>query len=330
MITGHQKDFYIRLEAEEIRGILNLNYPIKQGNIIDWREMENIWEYTFTNELRVDPSEHYIIISDSPMNTKVNKEKLALIMFEEFNIPGLFFANQVVLPLYSIGKTIGIVADIGDVFSHIGSVFEGYSLSHSIIEMELAGRDVTDYLIRILYEEGVHLTTTAEREIAKDIKEKTCYVALDFEDEKKYYKSIDYEMPDGNKIFIKDQRFRAPEILFQPEICGKHTDGIAQKFNESINSSDCDLRKDLYENIILSGGSTIFPGFPERFTNEIKNLAPYLYKSHVEVTANPERKLSTWIGCSILSSILPEEYWISRDEYNESGSSILHIYCCKI
>jgi actin-related protein len=97
--------------------------------------------------------------------------------------------------------------------------------------MELAGRDVTDYLIRIFYEEGVHLTTTAEREIAKDIKEKTCYVALDFEDEKKYYKSIDYEMPDGNKIFIKDQRFSAPEILFQPEICGKNTGGIAQKFN---------------------------------------------------------------------------------------------------
>ena len=193
--------------------------------------------------------------------------------------------------------------------------------------MELAGRDVTDYLIRIFYEEGVHLTTTAEREIAKDIKEQTCYIALDFENEKNYYKSIDYEMPDGNKIFIKDQRFRAPEILFQPEICGKDTGGIAQKLNESINRTDWDLRKELYENIILSGGSTIFPGFPERFTNEIKNLAPYFYQSHVEVTAEPERKLSTWIGCLILSSILPEEYWISRDEYNESGNSILHRKC---
>ena len=327
MITGHQKDFYIGLDAEDIRGVLNLNYPIKEGNIIDWSEMENIWKYIFTNELRVDPSEHYIMISDSPMNPKINKEKLALIMFEEFNIPGLFFADQVVLPLYSIGKNIGIVADIGDAFSHFGSVFEGYSLRHSIIRMELAGRDVTDYLIRIFYEEGVHLTTTAEREIAKDIKEQTCYIALDFENEKNYYKSIDYEMPDGNKIFIKDQRFRAPEILFQPEICGKYTGGIAQNFNESINRTDRDLRKELYENIVLSGGSTMFPGFTERFTNEIKNLAPYFYQSHVEVTAEPERKLSSWIGCSILSSILPEEYWISRDEYNESGNSILHRKC---
>ena len=147
--------------------------------------MENIWKYIFTKELRVDPSEHYIMISDSPMNPKINKEKLALIMFEEFNIPGLFFADQVVMPLYSIGKTIGFVANIGDVFSHFGSVFEGYSLRQSIIRMELAGRDVTDYLIRILYEEDVYLATTAEREIAKDIKEQTCYIALDFENEKK-------------------------------------------------------------------------------------------------------------------------------------------------
>ena len=117
MITGHQKDFYIGLDAEDIRDILNLNYPIKQGNFIDWREMENIWKYIFTNELRVDPSEHYIMISDSPMNPKLNKEKLGLIMFEEFNSPGLFFANQIVLPLYSIGKTIGFVVDIGDIFS---------------------------------------------------------------------------------------------------------------------------------------------------------------------------------------------------------------------
>ena len=135
MITGHQKDFYIGLDAEDIRGVLNLNYPIKEGNIIDWSEMENIWKYIFTNELRVDPSEHYIMISDSPMNPKINKEKLALIMFEEFNIPGLFFADQVVLPLYSIGKNIGIVADIGDAFSHFGSVFEGYSLRLLVIQL---------------------------------------------------------------------------------------------------------------------------------------------------------------------------------------------------
>ena len=138
--------------------------------------MKNIWKYIFTKELRVALSEHYIMISDSTMNRKINKEKLAIIMFEEFNILGLFFADQVVMPLYSIGKTIGFVANIGGAFSHFGSVFEGYSLHQSIIRMELAGRDVTDYLIRILYEEGVHLTTTAEREIAKDIKEQTCYV----------------------------------------------------------------------------------------------------------------------------------------------------------
>ena len=328
MVGAEKKDFFVGLQAEEKRGILNLKYPIEHGIVNDWNDMEKIWDHTFTTELRVDPSEHNVMLTEAPMNPKVNREKMAQIMFETFNAPGLYIAIQAVLSLYSAGKFTGIVADSGDGVSHFVPIFDGYSLPHSVLRMDLAGRDVTDYLIKILNEVGVSLTTTAEREIAKDIKEKTCYVALDFEQEKNNYQEMSYEMPDGTVIKVKDQRFRTPEILFHPEMCGKEAGGIDKKCYDSINKSDIDVRKDLYQCIVLSGGTTMFSGLPERLTKEVKNLAPESMKNNVKVIAVPERKYSVWIGGSILSSISTFGcMWITRDEYNESGASIVHRKC---
>ena len=328
MVGAENKDFYVRLQAEEKRGILNLKYPIEHGIVNDWDDMEKVWEHTFTNELRVTPEEHNVMLTEAPMNPKVNREKMATIMFESFNVPGLYIAIQAVLSLYSAGKFTGIVADSGDGVTHFVPIFDGYALPHSILRMDLAGRDITDFLIKLLNEVGVSLTTTAEREIAKDIKEKTCYVALDFEEEKKNFKEMSYEMPDGTVIKVKDQRFRVPEILFHPEMCGKEAGGIDQKCYDSINKSDIDVRKDLYQCIVLSGGTTMFSGLPERLTKDVKALAPESMKNNVKVIAVPERKYSVWIGGSILSSISTfGSMWITKDEYQESGTSIVHRKC---
>ena len=184
--------------------------------------------------------------------------------------------------------------------------------------MYLGGRDINNYLIKLLYENGISLTTSSERYMAKDIKEKTCYIALDFEEEKSCYKEMNYEMPDGKVIKVKDQRFRAPEILFYPQMCGKEVvsfninsfseekpDGIDKKCYDSINKSDIEynVKRDLYQNIILSGGTTLFSGLPERLTKEVKYLVPESMKNNVKVIAAPERKYSIWIGGSILSTI---------------------------
>ena len=328
MAGAENKDFYVGLQAEEKRGILNLKYPIEHGIVNDWDDMEKVWEHTFTNELRVSPEEHNVMLTEAPMNPKGNREKMATIMFESFNVPGLYIAIQAVLSLYSAGKFTGIVCDSGDGVTHFVPIFDGYALPHSILRMDLAGRDITDYLIKLLNEVGVSLTTTAEREIAKDIKEKTCYVALDFEEEKKNYKEMSYEMPDGTVIKVKDQRFRVPEILFHPENCGKEAGGIDQKCYDSINKSDIDVRKDLYQCIVLSGGTTMFSGLPERLTKDVKALAPESMKNNVKVIAVPERKYSVWIGGSILSSISTfGSMWITKDEYQESGTSIVHRKC---
>ena len=339
MVGAEKKDFFVGLQAEEKRGILHLAYPIEHGIVTDWNDMEKIWDHTFTNELRVTPEEHNVMLTEAPINPKHNREKMAQIMFETFNVQGLYIAIQAVLSLYSAGKFTGIVCDSGDGVTHMVPIYDGYSLPHCVLRMDLAGRDITDrmdlagrditdYLIKILNEVNVSLTTSAEREIAKDIKEKVCYIALDPETEINEVKEMSYEMPDGTVIKVKDQRFRAPEILFHPEQCGKEPGGVDQKCFDSINKSDIDVRKDLYQCIVLSGGTTMFSGLPERLTKEIKALAPESMKNNVKVIAVPERKYSVWIGGSILSSISTFGcMWITREEYNESGPQVVHRKC---
>jgi actin len=333
MVGSEQKDYFVGHQAEEKRGILILKYPIEHGIVEEWDDMEKIWEHTFTNELRVTPEEHNVMLTEAPLNPKANREKMTQIMFETFNVPGLYIAIQAVLSLYSAGKFTGIVNDSGDGVTHLVPIFDGYALPHSILRINLAGRDLTDYLVKILSERGYHLTTSAEREIVKDLKEKVCYVALDYEEELAQIKSgtskdVTYEMPDGAIITVGSERFRCPEVLFQPNHIGKEFLGIHQQTYDSILKSDVDVRKDLYQNIVLSGGTTLFPGLPERLTKEVQKLAPQTMASKVKVIAVPERKYCVWIGGSILSSISTFScMWITKDEYNDSGPQVVHRKC---
>jgi len=333
MVGSEQKDYFVGQQAEEKRGILILKYPIEHGIVEDWEDMEKIWDHTFTNELRVDASEQNCMLTEAPLNPKVNREKMTSIMFDTFNVPGLYIAIQAVLSLYSAGKFTGIVADSGDGVTHLVPIFDGYALPHSILRINCAGRDLTDYLLKILSERGLHLTTSAEREIVKDIKEKLCYVALDFDEELKSTKTgsskdATYEMPDGNVITIGSERFRCPEVLFKPSLIGKEFGGIHEQTYQSIMKSDVDVRKDLYQNIILSGGTTLYAGLPERLTKEVQKLAPQSIKSLVKVVAVPERKYCVWIGGSILSSISTfGTMWITKEEYTDAGPTIVHRKC---
>lgn len=331
MLGAGTKEEFIGDAAMARRGVLLIKYPLEHGIVTNWDDMEKIWAHAFNAELRVDPQEHPVLLTEAPLNPKSNRERMTQVMFEVFTVPAFFANIQAVLSLYASGRTSGIVVDSGDGVTHTVPIYEGYSLPHAINRMDLAGRDLTAWMASLLQQRGYSFTTSAELEIVRDIKQSLCYVAKDYEAEVAKADSNpslekEYELPDGQVITVGAERFKCPEALFKPHLIGREVSGMHATTFESVNSTDIDIRRDLYNSVVMSGGSTMFPNIAERLSEELHNLAPKSVK--IKVVAPPERQYSVWIGGSILASLSTfQQMWVSKAEYDEMGPSIVHRKC---
>ncbi|KAJ6240793.1 actin [Anaeramoeba flamelloides] len=334
LIGKKQKDYYVGHEAQTKRSILSLRYPIEHGKECHWDDLDKILNHTFEQELKICPSSHPVLITEKALNCKVNRELLTQIMFETFDTPGMYLEQSSVLSLYATGKSTGIVLDLGETYSQAVPVYEDKSINKLTSQMKLGGKSITEFLIRILEEREHYFTSLAEKEIVKDIKEKFCYVAYNFKKEMKKTpldlskSEKHYELPDGQVLKMGNESFRAPELLFTPSFFSYLTNkGIHELINETILKCDKDIQKILYQNIVISGGSSMFPGFVKRLKKEIKKITPRKRKVNIIHTAH-ERVNLPWVGGSILASLSNfNEFLISNEDYQEIGPSIVHRKC---
>ena len=276
--------------------------------------------------------EHPVLLTEPPHNPTSHREHLAEIFFETFRTPALFVAPPAVLSLYASGRTTGVVLDVGEGVTHCIPVYEGYALPHSIVRSDIGGQDVTNRLSLLMRKNGLALSTTAELDFCTSMKEEVCYVnnvptqeindydmARNTDDRVK----AQYQLPDGQVINLSNERYRSTEVLFQPSIIGSEEKSIQDVLMSSILSSDMDLRSTLFTNIVLSGGTTLTPGLGDRLLYEVRQRAPD--RTKIRILAPPERKESAWVGGSILASLATfKNMWVSKSEYEEYGSSILH------
>ena len=330
-VGAQTKDGYVTGAKALLQGsIVQINRPVTSGFVTSWDDMIKVWSGVMKDELSVAPEDHGIILTDPPMDARENREKMTQTFFETFHAPRFHVANSAVLALYASGRTTGVVCEIGHDMTSVVAVHKGRVVLESAMHLDVAGEAITSFLEKLLAEKkgsvaGGHAAVNAMKEAVGEVMSFETAQILSkggaVED-----KPVKYELADGEVVVVGAERFLAPEALFKPNLLGLEQDGIHTTVYNSIMRCDEGLRTELYGNVVMSGGSTMFNGIPERLQKELALLAPD--SMTIKIVAPPERQYSVWLGGSILSSLSTfEEMWITKDEYDESGPGIVHRKC---
>ncbi|KAI9092697.1 actin family [Phlyctochytrium arcticum] len=329
------KDIMVGDEAAKLRSMLQISYPMENGIVRNWDDMLHLWNYTFDKIGVEDYGSKKILLTEPAMNPRKNREKMCEVMFENYGFGHCYVAVQAVLTLYAQGMQTGVVIDSGDGVTHIVPVYEGYAMPHLTRRLDVAGRDITRYLIKLLLFRGYAFNRTADFETIRAVKEKLCYVGYDLDLEQKLANETtvlveEYTLPDGRVIKVGSERFQAPEALFSPHLVDVETPGVAELLFNTIQTADIDIRSELYKQIVLSGGSSMYPGLPSRLEKEIKQLylervlkgdPTRLSKFKIKVADPPGRRHAVFRGGSVFADIMKDRdaFWVSKQEWEEQG-----------
>ena len=340
------KDIYAGSEVFAAQSQLHLKCPITDRIISNTDEIEKFWNYIFQKELNIKPEEHPVLMTESPQNTKQMREKTTQIMMETFKVPAFYLSYPEVLSLYASNTTSGLVIDAGETITHVLPVYKCFGMTHVVGRLDIGGRTLNAYLKKLLNDSGIVLPSANEKEIIRDIKEQKCYVSLQKAEKEAMESGLDstakFDLPDGNTITLTKERFYCPELFFNPQLAAlqnqednnkadsdkasilSSSPGLVQTIADTVMKVDEDLRDLMFDNIYLSGGSSMFPGLDERIEKELSRLV----QRKVTVKAPSNRKNSAWIGGSYLVSLATfAQMWITKTEYDEVGPEIVNIKC---
>lgn len=290
---------------------------LNRGVVSDWDALEVLWQHLFYCRLGVQPEELAVLVADSPISPRTNREKVAEILFERFHVPAMQTAHQALLALYAYGRTTGLVLGSGHGTSYVAPILTGDLAPLDTYRLDVAGVDLTEYLAQLLLAGG---HSPPEKGLVNQIKEACCYVALDMKAEMaRAQAGVDFVLPDKQVITLGSERFRCPEALFQPNLLGLNQPGLPQLALLSISRLEAKQQEQLLANVVLEGGSTLLSGFPERLRQDLGPGATVL--------GSPHRAIAAWLGGSIMASRDSfQSLWLSRREYEEEGPWAIYKY----
>ncbi|CAD7695505.1 unnamed protein product [Ostreobium quekettii] len=321
-----RNDLFIGDEAYRMSGILSLRQPIENNSVKSFDDLETIWSYLFNGKLGIHPMEHCMLVTEPPLCPKRTRERMTQVFIETYNVPAVFMANKAVLPLYAHGMTTGVVLDSGEGRSWAVPVYEGYALPHAVRSSWVSGHELTDRFMALLAMRGLPFGDKGDRKAVRRIKEEICYVSREFDFDvlsRTTEAEVVHELPDGQIIGVGAERFIAPEALFNPSIVGMNDAGVHDLVAEAISASDHDVQRMLADNVVIAGGSTMFPNFVERLEGELhgalpKGMAP-------TVVSKGPRDWLTWLGGSTLAHLSSfPAMCVSREEYAEAGPAVMN------
>ncbi|XP_060075362.1 actin-like [Ylistrum balloti] len=313
---------YIGDQVIENMDALDVRRPIERGIVTDWDVMETVWHQVF-NDLHVDSSDCYALITEPPLNPKSNREKMAQIIFEKLQSQGMYALGPNVLTLFSSGRGSGLVIDSGYEVTTVGCVFEGWKLTQTMFRYDIGGNDITNYLIELLGKCGYSFTTTKEIEEVNMMKEQCAFVSENPEAENMDNIKKDYTLSNGSSISLGYERFQCMEALFKPNLIGSNACGIHEMIEKSIKACPADIISMMSCNVILAGSNTMVEGLVSRLTRELQKLLPSTIRT--KIVAPPERPFSTWIGGSIFGSLSStRQIWTRPADYDEFGPNVVY------
>ncbi|KAG5480596.1 hypothetical protein LSCM1_06300 [Leishmania martiniquensis] len=300
-----------------------------------------------------------LLLSEPPNMSLRQRCDLLELFFEKYQLSAIQAAQQGVLSLFANGTERGIVVECGEGLSHCTPVFDGFVLPSAQRVVGVAGHAVTERLGQVLGQQLPHrrypglLSAGAGRaagsyapqlsndvDVLRQIKERYCYVASR-KDGLEYRLARETSalhcecvLPDGTSCRLGPERFIAAEVLFNPQEMGYECDGIATALWKSMEAADIDVRASLYGHIILSGGSTVMPGFGERLERETQDLywrekrkggPAHMARSPIQVKEPQRRQHMAYMGGALLAELSQDqrERWMSRGAYEDGGTSAI-------